>query len=66
VDEHQEAVCSISDDISKVEIKTDSARRVKELVEKYGREYADGELAHEERGKALTGSEIPSALLFFT
>lgn len=61
-DEHQEAVCSISDNIAEVEIKTDSARRVKELVEKFGREYADGELNHGERGKVLTGSEIPSAL----
>ncbi len=62
-DEHQYAVRSISDDISQVEITTPSARRVKDLVEKSGREYADGELDYVKRGWALTGSEIPSKFL---
>lgn len=51
---------SISDDITKIEIKTSSAKRVLEIVKKYGREYADGDLAHDERSKCLTGSEIPT------
>lgn len=47
------------DDINQVVPTTDSARRVVELVKKYGKNYVAGELSLE-RGAALTGSEIPT------
>ena len=48
------------DDIDSVVPTTHSAARVVELVKRYGRGYAGGELDHVGRGKALTGSEIPT------
>ena len=57
---HSQAGASLSDDIDSVEITTDSARRVQELLKQSGRTYADGELNHVERAKVLTGSEIPT------
>lgn len=51
-----------SDNIGTVETRTDSARKVKSLVKSFGIDYANGALMHDERGKVLTGSEIPSAL----
>jgi putative phage-type endonuclease len=50
----------MEDDIELVVPCTQSATRVVELVKKYGRKYANGELNHVERGKAMTGSEIPA------
>lgn len=48
------------DNIDEITPATRSATRVVYLVKRYGRNYAGGELSHDERGNAITGSEIPS------
>jgi putative phage-type endonuclease len=50
----------IEDDIDLVIAQTPSAAKVVELVRRYGRKYANGELNFAERGRAMTGSEIPA------
>jgi putative phage-type endonuclease len=50
----------VEDDIDAVVAQTPSAARVVELVKRYGRKYANGELNHAERGRGITGSEIPT------
>lgn len=49
----------MEDNIDQIVPTTDSARRVVELVKKYGKKYVAGELSAD-RGLALTGSEIPT------
>lgn len=46
--------------IDEIRPRTDTAKRVVDLVRKYGRGYANGELDFARRGMALTGSEIPT------
>lgn len=50
---------SLGDDIEAVVPTTDSARRVVDLVRRYGKGYIPGELSSA-RGQAITGSEIPT------